>query len=190
MLNTVLGTLSSGVAAATGSYESISSVSGNGSSQTLQLNSIPSTYASLQIRGIVRNERNNGSFPFGNLSIYFNGTDSSNSEHRLRGDGSSATAAGSTGITACTIGSTATAAQTSNVFTAFIIDIHNYTSTSQYKTIRSIIGTDVNGTGRIELTSSLYQATPAAITSITIENYNGAAFSTNSLFALYGIKGA
>ena len=124
------------------------------------------------------------------MSIYFNGTDSSNSEHRLRGDGSSATAAGSTGITACTIGSTATAAQTSNVFTAFIIDIHNYTSTSQYKTIRSIIGTDVNGTGRIELTSSLYQATPAAITSITIENYNGAAFSTNSLFALYGIKGA
>jgi hypothetical protein len=171
-----------------GAFESIATVSGNGSAQTLTLSSIPSTYTHLQLRGMVRNDRNNGSFPFGNLSIYFNGTEGSNANHYLRGDGANATAAGNTGITALTIGSTATDAQTSNVMTAFIIDIQNYKSTTQNKTVRSFIGTDVNGTGRVELSSALSLST-SAVSSITMANYNGAAFTSASVFSLYGIKG-
>jgi hypothetical protein len=103
--------------------------------------------------------------------------------------GATATAAGDTCITALTIGSTATDAQTSNVMTAFIIDIQNYKSTTQNKTVRSFIGTDVNGTGRVELSSALRLST-SAVSSITMANYNGAAFTSASVFSLYGIKGA
>ena len=184
-----LGLIGSFPTPVTSSFESIATVSGNGSAQELTFSSIPSTYQYLQIRGLVRNARNNGSFPFGNLSIYFNGTEGSNADHYLRGNGSTATAAGNTGITALTIGSSATDAQTSNVMTAFIIDIHNYTSTTQNKTVRSFIGTDVNGTGRVELSSALSLST-SAVSSITIANYNGAAFTSASVFSLYGIKGA
>ena len=172
------------------SYESIATATGNGSAQILTLSSIPSTYSHLQIRGIVRNNRNNPSFPFGNLSIYFNGTEGTNSGHRIYGDGSSVIADGFTGNSGITVGYSTTDAQTSNIMTAFIIDIHNYTSTSQNKTVRSIIGSDLNGTGRLELSSGLYLPTPSAITSITFANYNSAAFTTSSVFSLYGIRGA
>jgi hypothetical protein len=184
-----LGILAAAGAGGGGSFESIASVSGNGSSQSLSLNSIPSTYASLQIRGMARIDRNNPSFPFGNLSIYFNSDTGNNAEHSVMGNGSTVSATGSTGITACTIGNIATDAQTSNVMTSFIIDIHNYASTTQNKTIRTFIGTDINGTGRVALTSSLYLTTIAAISSIQIENYNSAAFTSSSIFSLYGIKG-
>jgi hypothetical protein len=188
-MTSILGIVASSKLGASGSYESIATVSGDGSSTELSLSSIPATYASLQIRGIVRNNRNNPSFPFGNLSIDFNGVSGSNAIHSLKGDGTSATATGATGITSCTIGETATDAQTASVMTAFIIDILDYTSTTKNKTIRSFIGTDVNGTGRIALSSSLYLPTPTAIASITFKNFNSAAFTTSSVFSLYGIKG-
>jgi hypothetical protein len=185
----ILGIIASSQFVSKGSFESIATVNGNGSSTTLSLSSIPATYASLQIRGIVRNNRNNPSFPFGNLSIDFNGVSGSNARHSLNGDGASVTATGDTGITSCTIGETATDAQTASVMTAFVIDILDYTSTTKNKTIRSFIGTDVNGTGRIALSSSLYLETPSAIASITFKNFNSAAFTTSTSFALYGIKG-
>jgi hypothetical protein len=185
-----LGILAASGGGAAGSFESIATVSGNGSAQTLTLSSIPSTYQHLQIRGLVRNNRNNPSFPFGNLSIYFNGVEGTNAGHRIYGDGSTVIADGFTGNSGITVGFTTTDAQTSNVMTAFIIDIHNYKSTTQNKTIRSIIGSDLNGTGRLELSSGLYLPTPSAISSITFANYNSAAFTTSSVFSLYGIKGA
>ena len=182
--------LAGNAAFAPGAFDSIASVSGNGSAQVLTISGIPSTYTHLQIRGVVRNNRNNPSFPFGNLSMYFNGSAGSNSDGRVQGNTSTASATGNAGITALTIGDTATDAQTANVMTTFIIDILEYTSTTKLKTVRSFIGTDVNGTGRMQMTEALYTATPAAITSISFENYNSAAFTTTTNFALYGIKGS
>lgn len=170
-------------------FDSIATATATGSSGIITISSIPQTYQHLQIRGIVRNDRNNPSFPFGNLSIYFNGTMGSQADHRISGDGSSATALGQTGISALTIGDTATDAQTANIFTAFIIDIHDYQNTSKNKTVRSFIGTDLNGTGRVQLTSAARVST-SAVSSITFENFNGANFKVGTTFELYGIRSA
>ena len=87
MLNTILGTLSSGVAASTSSYESIATVNSTGSSVTLTFNSIPSGYASLQIRGLYSGD--------GGFLMTINGSSSAiYAQHLLKGDGSSASASG------------------------------------------------------------------------------------------------
>ena len=86
MLNTVLGSLSSGVAASTTSYESIASYApSSGSSVTFS--SIPSTYKHLQIRWMAY------SGVGVNLSLQFNGDTGNNyADHWISGDGSTASA--------------------------------------------------------------------------------------------------
>jgi hypothetical protein len=74
-----------------------------------------------------------------------------------------------------------------NIYGAGVIDILDYANTNKFKTVRSLTGTDLNGSGQIILGSGLYQQT-TAITSITLEA-NGVNWLTNSSFALYGIKG-
>jgi len=56
-----------------GSYESIASASGTGSSGTITFSSIPSTYTHLQIRGIGRN-----SYPSTQVNVRFNSDTGSN----------------------------------------------------------------------------------------------------------------
>jgi hypothetical protein len=70
---------------------------------------------------------------------------------------------------------------------AFIIDIQDYSSTSKNKTVRTFSGVDFNGSGSVNLYSSLWMST-SAISSLTLTSNTGE-FSTNTTFALYGIKG-
>ena len=78
----------------------------------------------------------------------------------------------------------------SNIFGAFIIDIHDYSSTSKYKTVRGFGGLDANNSSvdlEINLISGVWMNT-AAISSITLSANDP--FTTTTTFALYGIKGA
>lgn len=189
LLNTILGSLSSGVAAATGSYESIASLNGTGSSGTITFNSIPSTYVALQIRMITNN--NSGNF---SLRLRFNGDTGTNyAHHVLEGGGSSAYAYGAASANAIFyVGSgIGGSGSGSNYFGASIIDIHDYASTTKNKTVRTFNGFDTNGgvdAQLVRLTSGLWMNT-AAINSISILDVS-ANFTTTSTFALYGIKGA
>jgi hypothetical protein len=70
-------------------------------------------------------------------------------------------------------------------FGATILDIHDYTSTTKNKTVRTFNGCDTNGAGTVELTSHLFIST-SAITSLKIY---GITFDTGSVISLYGIKG-
>ena len=183
MLNTVIGSFSSGVVAATSSYESIaSSTPTSGSSITF--NSIPSGYASLQIRGIMF-----GSSAY-NVSVQLNSDSSANySIHRLSGNGSTVTAAGQdSSITYGLYGSPNNVDGTTTQGTGFIIDIHDYTSTTKNKTSRTFTGIDKNGTGEIALWSGCWYST-AAVTSATVYLLGGT-FATGTTISLYGIKGA
>jgi hypothetical protein len=169
------------------SFESIASATGTGSSGTITFSSIPATYTSLQIRGIIR-----GSFAASSLQlgIQINGlTSASYPTHGLRGDGSAASAVGYTAqnyIYGPTFtGSTAT----SSVCGIVIIDIHDYASTTRNKTIRAIGGHDLNGSGNVQLWSGLYNDT-TSITSISLSPTAGGNFTTETQFALYGVKGA
>ena len=186
--NFTLGTFSQG-AVAGGSFESIATVTGNGSATELTFSGIPGTYKHLQIRGIARDT--NG-FNVEDLKLIFNSDTSSNyNAHEITGNGTSAAA---TGGYSYAFVKNAVAGQnlTANIVGASIIDIHDYASTTRNKTIRSFSGMDAN-TGstvsRVSLSSSLWINT-SAITSITIKTVFGYIFSTTSTFALYGIKGA
>ena len=77
-----------------------------------------------------------------------------------------------------------------SVIGAGIIDIIDYASSTKTKTVRAISGANANlGTtaDQINLNSFLFNDV-TAITSISI-NGAGTAFTTSSIFALYGIKG-
>ncbi len=187
MLNTVLGTLSSGVAAATGSFESIASYTGNGTDTTMTFSSIPSTYASLQLRCLSR-----GVDPAERITMRFNSDTTGYTTHNLIGNGTSASALGydNTGYLYLWA-SVADSSFSANTMGVAIIDIHDYASTTRNKTVRCFAGTNNNTTSTnqpVGLSSGVWIDT-AAINSITI-GFDGAAFTTSTTFALYGIKGA
>lgn len=185
MLNTILGTLSSGVAASTSSFESIATATASGSTNTITFSSIPSTYASLQIR-IHAKDTAIGSY----LEMIFNNDTASNyAYHSLTGNGSTASASGSaTQGTIRNIGYVPAASAT-NIYGVSIIDIHDYASTTKAKTVRTIMGNDRNGSGEIRLQSGLWTST-SAINRIDISEVNLDNITSGSTFALYGIKGA
>ena len=187
MLNTVLGSLSSGVAASTSSYESIASVTATGGETSLTFSSIPSTYVAIQIRGIARDTQAvNYLIP---INMTFNSDSGTNyAWHRLEGNGSTVGASG-TGSTnyvylaTSSIGDSATA----SIYGSTLVDIQDYASTTKYKTARALSAADKNGTGGyMTLVSGLWMNTNA-ITSITLTS-GGTAFKSGSTFALYGIK--
>lgn len=180
MLNTILGTLSSGVAASTTSYESIASSSPT-SGTSVTFSSIPATYKHLQIRGIML-----GTSPL-NLSVQLNADTAANySIHRLSGDGATAVAAGQANTDGLYGSPNGTAGTTTNP-TAFIIDIHDYASTTKNKTSRQFMGLDKNGSGEIALWSGNWRST-SAVTSATVYLLSGS-YGAGTSIALYGIKG-
>jgi hypothetical protein len=181
LLNSLLGTLSSGVAASTSSYESIATVAGN-SGTSVTLSSIPGTYSHLQVRYYAA--RDGGS---GQLNMRFNSDTGSNyADHYLYGTGALAQAGGDATQTRINyVGPVKDSAY--DYKGVGIIDIINYASTTKYKTTRHFSGVDINASGgQVWLSSGLWMST-SAITSITFDLL-GDTFGT-STFALYGIKG-
>lgn len=169
----------------TSSYESIATVNvGAGGSSTITFSSIPSTYKHLQLRCLWK-DLNNATI---NASMQLNGDTAANySYHWLTGDGSSASAAGGGSASNITVIGQSRAG--SNVFGGIIIDILDYASTTKNKTVRSLSGTDANGSGNIFFTSGGWYNSSNAINSISLTT-NGVTigFSQYSSFALYGIK--
>jgi hypothetical protein len=171
-----------------GDFESIATVTvGSGGAASVTFSSIPSTYQHLQIRAIARTNRAAASD-----TVYwrFNSDSATNyTLHSLLGNGTSASTDAGVNLTyGYYIGTTAASA-TSSVFAVAVIDILDYKDTNKFKTVRTLHGKDVNGTGEILLTSSLWRNT-AALSSMTLESQNAANISEYSQFALYGIRSA
>ena len=168
------------------SFDSIATVTvGSGGASSIDFTSIPSTYKHLQIRFIARLTGNNDADGQA-MSIQTNGDTSGYALHFLYGNGSTTAAGASTSTVEMVAWRITTPTQTSGVFGAGVIDILDASSTSKYKTLRSIGGFDNNGAGIIALNSGLTQST-SAITSIKLFR-SGQTFAQYSQFALYGIK--
>ena len=138
LLNSIVGLLNgSGVAG--GDFESIATVTvGAGGSFFIEFSSIPSTYTHLQIRGIFKTAGTG--FYIDDLYLRLNSDSGSNyARHALLGTGSAASATGgaSSSYIDCGRVLSSDSAISNTVFTA-VIDIHDYASTSKYKTVRSI----------------------------------------------------
>lgn len=185
MLNIIAGSLSVGVTPSTSSYESIATYTvGSGGSSTITFSSIPSDYTHLQIRSI--HAINSGGQ---SVNIRFNSDTGNNyAYHQLYGDGTSAY--GDAGTTRSSGLISYSNQASGDSFSAFVVDILDYRSTSKYKTVRSLTGTESNNTytGYMKFMSSLWQST-SAITSISLF-YDSQNFRQYSSFALYGIKGS
>lgn len=173
-------------------FYNIATVTGNGSSSSLTFSSIPSGYKSLQIRGVARDTGGAGAGSSA-IRVTFNGdTSTSNySRHSLGGSNGSVSAngigTGTDGFIA--IWGATTNASLASVYGVSIIDIIDYTSTSKYKTLKSVNGEAQNAgsfTDQVYLQSGLWTST-AAITSITLTIQN-TAFTSASTFTLYGVS--
>ncbi len=170
--------------APSGAYESIATASGTGSSGTITFSSIPSTYTHLQIRGISRN-----SYPSSQTNVRFNSDTGSNyANHMLYGEGNATYAAQNVSQTYFRFYGLAYSSLTAGIMSGHIIDILEYGTTAKYKTIRTLGGYDANGSGEQGLFSGLW-INSAAITSIDLIATSGN-WTTDTRFALYGIKGA
>jgi hypothetical protein len=159
-----------------GDYQSIATTTiGAGGASSITFSSIPSTYQHLQIRLFSRNSSDNGT-----VAMRYNSDSGSNySFHDLYGTGAAVGvlgAANQTSVFASLTGSTQAAVS--------IIDILDYANTNKYKTNRSFIGVDYNGSGYVWFSSGNWRNT-AAINSIVLN----ATFTQYTSAALYGIKG-
>ena len=175
------------------SYESIATVTVSSATPTITFSSIPATFEHLQIRAILRNT--SGSSGSKDLFMNFNGDTNTNYRQYkvLFGDGSSAASAAS-GTSTAALNKISPAhfledGNTASIYNAFVCDILDYRNTNKYKVTRSFTGQDLNGSGRLNLFSGLWQST-SAITSIDLTVEGGNNFKQYTQFALYGIKGA
>lgn len=186
MLNNLTAILDAGAGGAAGSFESIATVTATGSESTLSFTSIPSTYTSLQIRGISRVDTSQA------VIMRFNSDSGANyARHELYGDGTTAAASGNSGSSFINVARPAISTSAANVFGAMICNIHDYASTTRNKTVRSFFGVNNNDTSTdywVGLRSGVWLNTNA-VTTISLEKLSGV-FSSGSTFALYGIKGA
>lgn len=189
----ILGIIASSISGSkvvTGSYESIATVTvGSGGTSSVSFSSIASTYSHLELRYLARTTRTGAAADY--LSVYFNSDTAANyKSHYLLGTGSAADAGDAFGInTEATVFRVASADSGTSVFGSGVTSILDYANTSKYKTVRSLAGVDVNGTGgNIGFNSGLWMNTNA-ITSITIKATSGTTnIAQYSHFALYGIK--
>jgi len=188
--STASGTVSGTVITPT-SFESIATVTGDGSSATITFSSIPSTYKALQIRMLVKDTGTSGNF--GVPAIRLNGDTGANySCHDLVGTGSAVSSSGVANRTYMDNAGNRIIPDSSaaNYMGVAIIDIIDYASTSKNKTVRWTVGGDVNqayGVSRIGLDSGAWYST-SAVNSVSVLLTTGNAWTTTSTFALYGVK--
>lgn len=159
----------------------LATVSLTSTASSIEFTGIPANYTHLQLR-VVTQASVSGDVDW---SLRFNGDTGANyTKHQLFGNGSAAFATGSASQNQIPGGFTNLTAWSSS-----IVDILDYTSTSKNKTVKTLSGSDVNGSGYVGIRSGVWFASPVAITSIQIiPTSGGSGFATYSSFALYGIK--
>jgi hypothetical protein len=170
---------------ATGSYDALASYTvPSGGVSTITFAGLPTggQYKHLQIRVIAKSA---GAFTQGRVKINSD-TSSVYTLHQITGNGSSASANGYANE-AGPITIPIRMPDTANIFGVIVMDILDYQDTNKFKTIRTLGGADLNGSGSVIFSSNLWRST-SAITQLDFDG-NGENFAQHSQFALYGIRG-
>lgn len=159
-------------------YNSIATTTvGSGGQGTVSFTSIPSVYKHLQIR--IMGLQTTGDDVFIKVN-----SDAGVRGHWLMGNGSTLTMGSEAGTASGQY--FGTFGWNGSHPAVYVVDILDYTNTNKTKTIRSFGGYDANGSGRVNLISSLFTTT-SVISSVTFTSASNIA--QNSSFALYGIEG-
>lgn len=188
---TILGTVASSTrqGLVTGSYESIATYTLSSPQSAVTFSSIPSTYKHLQVRISARNNRSVGDQASGFWEANGDTNNGNYTTYILSGNGTSTLSCNAYGTGSYTGLSTLTpSSNVTSVQGVIIYDFLDYANTNKYKTARCMNGWEVQGTGSMYYSSNLWLSFNAITSlSFTVPGYN---WSTNSKFALYGIKGA
>jgi hypothetical protein len=176
------------VSFAPASFESIATVVvGAGGQNTIQFNSIPSTFTHLQLRYASRDSRAGSTDA--PVDLTFNGNTSAiYSKSYIQADGTTSAAGSEVNQTYLRLEGSGNGGLGST-FSIGITDIIDYTSSTKTKSVMQIVGVEKNASGgfvRFQ-TGQWYNTSP--ITSITLTPFS-APFLQYSHFALYGIKGS
>jgi hypothetical protein len=170
-------------------FESIATVTADGSSQFVYFTSIPQTYTHLQIRGVAKNSAGGSADDL--LYLRFNDDTGNNYNwHCFQGNG--ATASGNQTVVNWGVSAPGKIPATSSYdikqLGATIIDILDYSNTNKAKVWRSFNANPVNDSSRTISFNSASWMNTSGITKIQLGCSN--TFTTTTTFALYGIKGA
>jgi len=162
-----------------------STLVGAGGVNTVIFNDIPQTYKHLQIRSNVRSSTANANFTF-----QLNGDNGTNyNHHAIYGTGAASAASGSASESSGYCGWMAQSGSTANAFGNGIMDILDYSNTNKFKTIRSLCGSDLNGSGLIIMNSVSWMSKDP-VTNVTLKvSLGSGGFAEYSRISLYGIKG-
>jgi hypothetical protein len=146
--------------------------------------SIPQGYKHLQIRGMARD----AGATSGGIGVFMrlNGVTTTNySWHSLVGTTAPPSSNATPSTTAINVGYASGNGGNYNAFSAFVIDLYDYTNSNTNKTVRSLTGIS-SGYSSINLHSGLYYST-GAVTQIDLYTSNGMLSGTR--WSLYGVKG-
>lgn len=162
-------------------FESISSSTLSTSSASVTFSSISSDYEYLQLRCFYSNLSGDADL------LRFNGDTGSNYDsHRLTAQGNSPNSQVLASNSAFFFDRySSDGVNHPNVKNYAVIDIHDYSSTDKYKSVRSRYGHVNSSGGYTGINGGLWKNTNS-ITSITVLT-NGGNFTAGSTFALYGI---
>lgn len=164
-------------------FDSIASIDATGSSGSVTFSNIPQIYQHLQIRCVMFGDTFNQSSP----TVRFNSDANTNYVNQfVAANGSSAYVGSSTSTTIIGIGSNNSPLQSATP-TVAIVDIHDYASTTKFKTLKSYGGIESNNNGTETIIHSGLWRSQSSITSITIQAL-GQNWTNNSRFSLYGIR--
>lgn len=160
---------------------------------SVTFSAIPQEYKHLQIRGIARSS--NAASTLNTFHVRCNSDSGTNySWHQLYGYNNAAGSGGSASQAQMYPGYlplTSSIGDTSLMFGGAILDLLDYSNASKYKTLRALMGFDLNyvasNPGCISLGSGLWMST-VSVNSITLLTTSGN-FVTSSKFSLYGIRG-
>jgi hypothetical protein len=170
------------------SFESIATVTvGGGGASTVNFNSIPNTYAHLEIRGVARTESASNSTD--NVGIRFNGDTGTNyTWHWVYTTGAAAPViAGSAGDNTSYVPRITRDGTQTGTYALVKLSILDYANTNKNKVMRCISGAALAGSQDVIWYSSGAWLSTNAITSITLTPQSGN-FKQHTTFALYGIK--
>lgn len=171
-----------------GAYDALSTVTvPAGGVASVTFAGIPQGYKHLQIRGIARDTGTTYGTGL-QVALRMNSDTATNyAYHFIRGQGASVVASATATADRMYIsyypGSASSNTQTYGVS---VIDILDYANTNKYKTVRSLSGDDLNGSGTVAFSSGLWQSTVAINSIILLPN--DVSFAQNSQFTLYGVR--
>jgi len=146
------------------------------------LDTLASGYQHLQIRSVVRFTSNGN---VGTMKITMNADTGSNyAYHSLQGFGTSVTSFATSNSADIQSVYVSGSAEASNIFSAQVIDLLDFSSSNKNTTLRALSGYAGGNDRVISLSSGLYNSTNA-MTSIKLER-SGDTWVTGSRFSLYG----